>query len=98
MSRQFHSCFEAKARGVSILISPKVSDRYGCFVIVSARLYNMQIVLVNVYAPNIDDHKFFEHLFFQFTGPRLILFDTQGPQLLVRPCFGLILVKTDLSE
>lgn len=49
------------------------------------RLCNIQIVLVNVYAPNIDDHKFFEHLF-----------DTQGPQLLVRPCFGLSLVKSAL--
>lgn len=40
-----------------------ISDRHGRFVIVSGRLYNTQVVLVNAYAPNTDDPKFFGHLF-----------------------------------
>lgn len=58
-------------RGVTILISRHVpfesynvaSDKYGWYVIVSGRLYNTLVVLVNVYAPNVDDAEFFKRLF-----------------------------------
>lgn len=69
--RHFHSTFQAKARGVSILINQDVSfehhsvvsDTNGRYVVVSGKLYNTLVVLANVYAPNMDDAGFFEHLF-----------------------------------
>lgn len=74
MGQRFHSSFQAKARGVSVLISQDISfephnvisDRSGRYVIVSGRLYNTLVVFVNVYAPNVDDVGFFEHLFSLF--------------------------------
>lgn len=69
--QHFHSDFQAKARGVSILINSNttfkhqkvISDPYGRYVIVVGHLYNTPVVLANVYAPNIDDVGFFEHFF-----------------------------------
>lgn len=68
LGQGFHSSFQAKARGVSILIRQDVSfelhnmasDKFGRYVIISGKLYNTPVVLVNVYAPNIDDVAFFE--------------------------------------
>lgn len=69
--QHFHSTFQAKARGVSILINQDVpfehhsvlSDTNGRYVIVSGKLYNTLVVLANVYAPNMDDKGFFERFF-----------------------------------
>ena len=67
----FHSTFQAKARGVAILVSKDVlfeptqisADRNGRFVIVSGKLFDTNIVLANIYAPNVDDVAFFELVF-----------------------------------
>lgn len=69
--QHFHSSFQAKARGVSILVDPNIpfvhhnviSDTNGRFVIVSGKLYNTMLVLANVCAPNADDVGSFERLF-----------------------------------
>lgn len=69
--QQFHSAFQAKARGVSILINLNTAfqhhkvlpDPNGRYIIVIGHLYNMPVVLANVYAPNIDDAEFFESFF-----------------------------------
>lgn len=68
--QHFHSSFQAKARGVSIFIGQGVSfeshsvvsDKFGRYVIVCGKLYNSLVALVNVYAPNLDNVVFFEHL------------------------------------
>lgn len=62
----FHSNFSFKSRGTAILIKKNVqftatkviSDSNGRYVIVAGKLYNTLILLVNVYAPNIDDEQF----------------------------------------
>lgn len=67
----FHSGFNCKARGTAILInkntpfnpSEVVSDPNGRYVIVSGDLYDNQVVLVSVYAPNWDNPDFFTKLF-----------------------------------
>ncbi|KAJ0022356.1 hypothetical protein NQD34_009846 [Periophthalmus magnuspinnatus] len=69
--QSFHSMFQAKARGVSILISQDIpfephnvlSDNNGRYIILSGKLYNILVVLVNVYVPNVDDAEFFKRLF-----------------------------------
>ncbi len=40
-----------------------ISDKFGRYVIVSGKLYNTPVVLVNVYASNCDDVAFFEQVF-----------------------------------
>lgn len=58
--------FQAKARGVTILISQNalfeahnvVADEYVRSVMMSGKLYNTLITLVNVYGPNKDDKNF----------------------------------------
>ena len=67
----FHSAFQAKARGVSILINSNttfehhkvISDPHGRYIIVTGNLYNAPVMLANVYAPNVDDAGFFERFF-----------------------------------
>lgn len=67
----YHSTFQSKARGTAILIHKSVpfvcldvkTDPNGRFVIVSGRIGNTALLLVNIYAPNWDDDKFFRHLF-----------------------------------
>uniref|UniRef100_A0A9J7Z1E5 Uncharacterized protein n=1 Tax=Cyprinus carpio carpio TaxID=630221 RepID=A0A9J7Z1E5_CYPCA len=62
----FHSNFSFKSRGTAILIKKNVqftatkviSDSNGRYVIVAGKLYNTLILLVNIYAPNIDDEQF----------------------------------------
>lgn len=70
--KQFHSSFEAKARGGSILT--KLPSVQHCLIswslrFVAGKLYNLQVALVNVYAPNSDDPKFFEDLFSSLLNP-----------------------------
>lgn len=67
----FHSQFNVKARGTAILIHKDVafeaeeviSDSNGRYVIVAGKLFSLPVILVNVYAPNFDDHNFFTNLF-----------------------------------
>lgn len=60
VGQSFHSNFNTKSRGTTILIHKKIlftpsqtiSDPHGRFVIVSGSLFNTPVVLVSVYAPN----------------------------------------------
>lgn len=69
--QHFHSSFQAKARGVSILIGQNISlephsvtsDKFGRYITVSGKLFNTLVVFMNVYAPNSDDAGFFKRLF-----------------------------------
>lgn len=69
--QHFHSLFQAKARGVFILISQNVPfeahavtpDKSGRCVMVRGKLYNTMVALVNIYAPNTDDGNLFKQLF-----------------------------------
>lgn len=69
--QHFHSTFQAKARGVSILVANHISfepnnvtaDKNGRFVIVSGKLFNTKVILANIYAPNVDDASFFDRVF-----------------------------------
>uniref|UniRef100_A0A8C9YKI4 Endonuclease/exonuclease/phosphatase domain-containing protein n=1 Tax=Sander lucioperca TaxID=283035 RepID=A0A8C9YKI4_SANLU len=61
----FHSSFQARARGVAILIYntkpfvPKdiISDKNGRYIVVVGTLCNKNVTLANFYAPNFDDVK-----------------------------------------
>lgn len=72
----FHSRFNAKARGTAILVHKDIpfqaeeviSDKNGRFVIVAGRLFTSLVILINVYAPNYDDHNFFNKLFSAIPG------------------------------
>ena len=67
----YHSRFNAKARGTAILIHKNVvfqaedviADTNGRFIIVTGQLFSLPVILVNIYAPNFDDHVFFRKLF-----------------------------------
>lgn len=67
----FHSAFNSKSRGAAILINKRtqflpdqiISDPHGRYVIVSGKLYQTSVVLVNVYAPNWDNPNFMTSLF-----------------------------------
>lgn len=66
----FHSTFQAKARGVAILVnknvpfvpSSTVADPNGRYIIVTGKLYNFKVILANIYAPNCDDPQFFTRI------------------------------------
>lgn len=70
VGQSFHSSYNTKSRGVSILIHKKIvftsskiiSDPQGRYIIVSGSLFNTPTVLVNVYAPNWDDSSFITKL------------------------------------
>lgn len=61
---------QGKARGTAILIhksiqftaSASIADPQGRYVVVSGILYNVPVILVNVYAPNWDDVSFINKL------------------------------------
>src|SRR4029434_7764237 len=63
ISQVYHSRHDGSSKGVAILINKKVqftpteiiTDPYGRFVIISGCLYQTNVLLVNVYAPNWDD-------------------------------------------
>ena len=67
----FHYKFNVKTRGTAILIRKNVhfisvkviTDSNGRYVIATGTLYEKQVILVSVYAPNWDDHKFVSSLF-----------------------------------
>jgi len=62
----FHSDLNSRTRGTAILIHKKIqfnatrviSDKQGCFVMVSGLLFHKPVILVNIYAPNWDDDAF----------------------------------------
>ena len=69
--QHFHSTFQAKAIGISILVNKHIlfdpnnvtADKNGRFVIFSGKLFNTKVILANVYAPNVDDASFFDPVF-----------------------------------
>lgn len=71
VSEVFHSNFNSKARGVAILIgksvqfsaSKVISDKNGRYLIVTGTLFQVPILLINIYAPNFDDPHFMNKLF-----------------------------------
>ena len=60
ISQVFHSKFNARARGVAILVNKKtqfmpsniIADQNGRYIIVTGTLYQTPVLLVNVYTPN----------------------------------------------
>jgi len=73
----FHSSFNSKSRGTAIIISKDVPfilddivpDMNGRYIIVTGKLYNIPVVLANIYAPNHDDEQFISS--FLATLPKL---------------------------
>ena len=71
VSQVFHSKFDARARGVAILINKNIafqpteviSDPNGRYIIVTGQIFVNKIILVNVYAPNCDNSTFFRKMF-----------------------------------
>ena len=67
----YHSNFNSRSRGVAILIHRNVQfvetttmkDKHGRYIIVVGKLFNMPVVLANVYAPNWDNAQYFKDLF-----------------------------------
>uniref|UniRef100_A0A1A8A3J2 exodeoxyribonuclease III n=1 Tax=Nothobranchius furzeri TaxID=105023 RepID=A0A1A8A3J2_NOTFU len=67
----FHSQFNSKGRGVAILIhknipfvvSDTILDPNGRYVIVVGQLFQLSLVLVNIYGPNFDYENIFKKLF-----------------------------------
>uniref|UniRef100_A0A3B3HAI8 Reverse transcriptase domain-containing protein n=1 Tax=Oryzias latipes TaxID=8090 RepID=A0A3B3HAI8_ORYLA len=67
----YSACYNSRQRGVTIMINREIKftetstviDPEGRFIIVTLSTQNMQLCLANVYAPNVDDPKFF-HSFF----------------------------------
>ena len=66
----FHSQFNCKGRGVAILIHKKIPfavsntilDPNGRYVMVVRELFQLRLVLVNIYGPNFDDDNFFKKM------------------------------------
>ena len=78
--------YTSAARGVGILIKKdtdikitnKIIDKEGRYIGISFKLENEQIALINIYAPNEDDPKFFVEIFKIFEklpGRRIIVGD-----------------------
>ena len=71
IGQMYHSNFDTRARGVAILVSKKnlftssnvVSDLGGKYVIVTGTLFQVPVLLVNVYAPNWDNIEFMNKVF-----------------------------------
>lgn len=67
----FHSQFNCKTRGTAILIRKNVhfastntiTDPEGRYTIAVGTLYQKPVIFASVYAPNWDDHNFFNSLF-----------------------------------
>lgn len=68
--------FTSQARGVMILIHKSIpfhvtrviKDKAGRYIILQGTLITEKIILINIYAPNIDDPKFFHNLFLTATS------------------------------
>lgn len=71
----FTTQFNVKTRGAAILIHKDIAfqaeeviaDSNGRFVI--GKLFYLPVILVNVYAPNFDDHTYFYKTLFYHTYP-----------------------------
>lgn len=94
----FHSNFGAKSRGTAILIkktvpfiaSKIIPDSQGRFIIVTGKLYDNLITLVNIYAPNVDDEQFINSLLLKIP-------DMDSHQLIIGGDFNLVL-DSDLDR
>ena len=70
VGQMFHSQFNCKGRGVAILIHKKIPfavsntilDPNGRYVMVVRELFQLRLVLVNIYGPNFDDDNFFKKM------------------------------------
>lgn len=66
----FHSQFYWKSTGVAIvvrkripfLVSKTILDPNGRYVIIVGELFQLCLVLVNIYGPNFDDEIFFKKI------------------------------------
>ena len=66
-----HSNFNAKCRGVAILIhrdvlleeTSTIRDKNSCVIIVQGNLFGIPVVLANIYALNWDNMQFFKDFF-----------------------------------
>lgn len=70
VGQMFHSQFNCRGRGVAILIHKKIPfivsntilDPNGRYVMVVGELFQLCLVLVNIYGPNFDDDNFFKKM------------------------------------
>jgi len=70
VSQCFHSAFNARSRGVAILINKRLNftvsdvsaDTQGRYLVVTGTLRQTPVVLVNIYAPNWDNPNFANNL------------------------------------
>lgn len=94
----FHSSFNAKSRGTAILIKKNVPfittkiipDPQGRYIIITGKLYNHLMTLVNIYAPNMDDEQFITSLITKLP-------DMDTHQLIIGGDFNFVL-NTDLDR
>lgn len=71
VGQMFQSKFDSKSRGAAILIHKNiqftatntVSEKNGRYVMVVGKLFQLTVILVNIYAPNFDDDCFFKRIF-----------------------------------
>ena len=71
----YTSSFNSKARGAVILlhknlpfsIEKNISDPAGRYILIQGNMYSETWTLLNVYAPNYDDHSFIQELFLKVT-------------------------------
>lgn len=69
----FASSFNSKSRGTAILINKNIPftvtksvlDPSGRYVMIQGHMYSEQWTMLNIYAPNIDDHLFIQNVFLQ---------------------------------
>lgn len=67
----FSASFNSQARGVTILVHESIplqvnkviNDKFGRYLIIQGIILKEQIILANIYAPNIDDPNFFQNFF-----------------------------------
>ena len=70
VGQMFHSQFNCKGRGVAILIHKKIPfavsnailDPNGRYVMVVGEMFQLRLMLVNIYGPNFDDDNFFKKM------------------------------------
>lgn len=94
----FHSTFNAGSRGTAILIKKSVPftaakilpDTQGRYVIVTGKLYGHLVMLVNIYAPNVDDEQFIRSIISKLP-------DIDTHQLIIGGDFNLVL-NTNLDR
>lgn len=70
VGQMFHSKFDSKSRGAAILIHKNIQfnvtntifDPNGRYVMVVGKLFQLPVILVNIYAPNSDNECFFKRM------------------------------------